>query len=153
MVHGLGGCQPAEAFLCQVCRYRLGVSTVPIRFEVAATVGFVASHDSRPLYEALADRLRDDIAAGRLRPGERLPSVRQLAETEDLAPGTVQQAMSALRREGLVEARRGQGTRVVDAPRVQPRVTVDELAARVEELAQRLARVESVLDGGVGGSR
>lgn len=152
-MRGLGGLHPAGAILCQVCQHIPTVSTVLIHLVLLSTLWFVPSRDSRPLYEALADRLRDDIAAGRLRPGERLPSVRQMAEEEGLAPGTVQQAVTVLRQEGLVEARRGQGTRVVAEPRVQPRLTVDSLAERVEELSRRLARVESALGERSGDTR
>ena len=45
-------------------------------------------------------------------PGERLPSVRELAERWDCTPNTVSRAYALLGREGLVSARRGGGTRV-----------------------------------------
>jgi GntR family transcriptional regulator len=102
------------------------------------------SSDPRPPHQQLADRLRADIAAGRLVPGDRLPSVRRLAETHGLAPGTVQQAITALQRDGLVVTARGKGTTVIaDAVDVPP--TVEELVETVRELSHRVEAVESEL--------
>lgn len=56
-------------------------------------------------YERLADDLGGIIAAGQLRPGERLPSVRRLAHERRLSISTVVQALRQLEDSGLVEAR------------------------------------------------
>ena len=45
-----------------------------------------------------------DIATGALQPGERLPTVRQLADELDIAPGTVARAYGELERQGVVVA-------------------------------------------------
>ena len=50
------------------------------------------------------------VATDRLSPGERLPTVRQLATNLALSPGTVARAYLELEREGVVESRRGGGT-------------------------------------------
>lgn len=63
-----------------------------------------------PPWEQLAAIFRARIQSGELPPGERLPSVLALAEEYGLARGTVQKAVSQLKREGLVEARTGWGT-------------------------------------------
>jgi DNA-binding GntR family transcriptional regulator len=101
--------------------------------------------DRRAAHELLADALRADIAAGRLRPGDRLPSVRKLAEQHDLAPGTVQQAINALRRDGLVIGARGQGTRVADEAVARVPPSLEELAETVQQLSERVALVEAEL--------
>jgi len=101
--------------------------------------------DLRPPHQRLADQLSADIASGRLAEGERLPPVRRLAELHHLAPGTVQQAINTLKREGLVISARGQGTRVAPgAQRVVP-MTVEQLADAVLNLSERMAVVESQL--------
>jgi GntR family transcriptional regulator len=63
-----------------------------------------------PLYAQIAARLRAAIAAGDLRPGEPLPSVRQLAGQLRVNPATVVQAYRDLETEGFVEMRQGAGT-------------------------------------------
>jgi GntR family transcriptional regulator len=65
---------------------------------------------STPLYAQIAGRLRGAIAAGDLRPGEPLPSVRQLAASLRVNPATVVQAYRDLETEGFVEMRQGAGT-------------------------------------------
>lgn len=63
-----------------------------------------------PLYAQIAARLKLAVAAGELRPGEALPSVRQLAARLRVNPATVVQAYRDLEGEGFVEMRQGAGT-------------------------------------------
>src|SRR5690349_4451214 len=62
------------------------------------------AHRSK-LYEQVAERLGDAISAGTLRPGERLPSVRDLSTRERVSISTVLQAYLHLESLGLVETR------------------------------------------------
>lgn len=57
------------------------------------------------LYQSLADTLAAAVEAGTLRPGERLPSVRQACAVHEVSPATVLQAYALLEARGLVEAR------------------------------------------------
>ncbi len=85
----------------------------------------------QPLYEQLAAGLRGAIAKRELRPGDRLPPARKLADGLDVNVHTVLRAFAVLRDEGLLEVRRGRGSVVTtQAPRM----------ARLTELAQRLVR-------------
>ena len=72
-----------------------------------------------PLWGQIAARVRVAIAAGELRPGEALPSVRELARRLRVNPATVAQAYKELAREGFVETRHGAGSfiREVDQDR------------------------------------
>lgn len=63
-----------------------------------------------PLWGQIAARVRVAVAAGELRPGEILPSVRELAKRLRVNPATVAQAYKELAREGFVETRHGAGT-------------------------------------------
>ncbi|MFN0097816.1 MAG: GntR family transcriptional regulator [Gemmatimonadaceae bacterium] len=67
-----------------------------------------------PIYAQIADRVRLAVAAGDLRTGEGLPSVRALAGQLRVNPATVVQAYRDLERDGLVEMRQGAGTFVAD---------------------------------------
>ena len=67
-----------------------------------------------PIYVQLAAQVRHAIEVGGLGPGEKLPTVRGLAEELAIAPNTIVKAYSELQREGLVESRAGVGTVVAE---------------------------------------
>jgi len=71
------------------------------------------------LYQQIAEAMRREILEGRLKPGDRLPSTRQLTTRWNCTPGTVQRAYQELGRQGLVTSRMGQGTRVAKELSVQ----------------------------------
>ncbi|SRR5579883_1355343 len=71
--------------------------------------------DPLPLYAQLERAIRDAIAAGRLRPGEKLPTVRQLAVDLRINANTVAKVYVELERAGVVETRRGVGTFVSES--------------------------------------
>jgi len=64
-------------------------------------------------YERIAERLAADIRAGRLTPGERLPSERQLARRLEVGRASVREALAALALRGVLETRPGSGSFVV----------------------------------------
>ena len=66
-----------------------------------------------PIFSQIADHLRQMVATGRLPPGERLPTIRQLAESLAISPGTVVKAYRQLEQDGVIQSRRGGGTAVV----------------------------------------
>ena len=66
------------------------------------------------LYQKIAEKIRQDILAGVLKPGDRLLSVREMAGQWSCTIGTIQHAYQELVQQGLVTSRAGQGTRVVD---------------------------------------
>jgi len=68
------------------------------------------------LYEQIAESLRRHIVQGDMQPGERLPTVRDMAQQWGCTPGTVSRAYAILADEGLVTAHRGSGTRVTESP-------------------------------------
>jgi molybdate-binding protein/DNA-binding transcriptional regulator YhcF (GntR family) len=65
------------------------------------------------MFTQIADHLRQMVATGRLPPGERLPTIRQLAESLAISPGTVVKAYRQLEQDGVLQSRRGGGTTVV----------------------------------------
>lgn len=68
--------------------------------------------DPTPPYEQVRAQVVELVARATLAPGERLPSVRQLASDLGLAAGTVARAYRELETAGVVVTRRGAGTRV-----------------------------------------
>lgn len=68
--------------------------------------------DEIKLYIRIAGDIRMMIEDGLLRPGDKLPTLAQLAETFQCSRATIREALSALRGQGLVEFRHGDGTYV-----------------------------------------
>ncbi|MFQ5578661.1 MAG: GntR family transcriptional regulator, partial [Anaerolineae bacterium] len=62
------------------------------------------------LYQEIAESLRRRIASGDLKPGDRLPPMRDMARRWNCTPGTVSRAYAGLARQGLAAGRRGGGT-------------------------------------------
>jgi GntR family transcriptional regulator len=67
-----------------------------------------------PLYVRIADALREGIRGGRYRPGDKLPSERELSERFGVSKVTARQAIVQLRAEGLVTSRVGYGVLVAE---------------------------------------
>jgi GntR family transcriptional regulator len=72
--------------------------------------------DSTPIYAQIERGLRAAIAAGRLRPGDQLPTVRQLAVELRVNANTVARVYADLERNGVLETRRGVGSFVTASP-------------------------------------
>ena len=68
--------------------------------------------DETFIYQQTAESVRLDIIQGISKPGDRLPSVREMTARWHCTPGTVQRAYQELVRQGLIVSRPGQGTRV-----------------------------------------
>lgn len=69
------------------------------------------------IYEQIVVQIQEAVATGSLRPGDRLPPVRQLADELDIAPGTVARAYGELERRGIVVTDGARGTRVAERRR------------------------------------
>ena len=65
--------------------------------------------DARPIYVQIMDRFRDQISAGVLEPGEKLPSVRELAVQLSINPNTIQRSYRQLEMEGWIVTVPGKG--------------------------------------------
>jgi GntR family transcriptional regulator len=72
--------------------------------------------DKTPIYAQLERGLRAGIAAGRLKPGDQLPTVRQLAVELKINANTVARVYADLERGGVIGTRRGVGSFVAATP-------------------------------------
>ena len=70
--------------------------------------------NERPIYVQLVEKLRIEIVSGKLKKGERIPSVRELALTTKVNPNTMQKALAELENEGLIYTERTNGKFVTD---------------------------------------
>ena len=107
-----------------------------------------------PIYRQLIDQVYALIAGGKIREGDLLPSVRQVALTAEVNPMTVSKAYSQLEAEGVVERLRGQGMRVakrqaagtLSQRRHQFRQLVEPALHRANQLGLSEEDVRTVLD-------
>ncbi|RBM22421.1 GntR family transcriptional regulator [Prauserella sp. PE36] len=112
-------------------------------------LGFVMSEElGLARYEQVAESIRRAIRSGKLKPGEQLPSSRELAKEHDVAMNTAQRAVTTLRDEGWLIVRPTVGAfvsgAIPDAPQ-NIRETVAHLQDAVTELQRRLADVEAAI--------
>lgn len=88
-----------------------------------------------PLFAQIAASVRADAVAGRLNPGDRLPSAREVAAALDVNLHTVLHAYQLLRDEGLVSMHRGRGAVVTEA--------ADRLAELQDDIAGIVERARA----------
>ena len=68
-----------------------------------------ALDSGRPIYAQIIERVQLDIITGHYKPGEKLPSVRELASEAAVNPNTMQKALSELEQSGLLYTQRTSG--------------------------------------------
>lgn len=68
----------------------------------------------RPIYAQLLERIQMQIVSGYYHPGDRLPSVRELASIANVNPNTMQKAFAELERSGLITTQRTSGRTVTE---------------------------------------
>ncbi|MDO8586723.1 MAG: GntR family transcriptional regulator [Armatimonadota bacterium] len=73
-----------------------------------------------PIYAQVTEQVKWAVTSGRLKRGEQLPTVRQLAVELRVNPNTVARAYAELERMGLIATQRGRGTFVLAEPRHVP---------------------------------
>lgn len=109
--------------------------------------------DTRPIYSQITDGFREQLLSGVLQPGDKLPSVRELAATLTINPNTIQRAYRELEAQGWIATVPGKGCFVsgipsdADRERQELLNTFDRTAAALlalgiprEELAARLTQ-------------
>ncbi|AHD05282.1 transcriptional regulatory protein [Paenibacillus larvae subsp. larvae DSM 25430] len=85
---------------------------------------------SKPLYEQVLSQIRSSIAKGEIALGEKIPSVREMAQALKITPNTVMRAYQELERDQLTVTRRGQGTFITSNAE-----TVEQIKYNLAEIA------------------
>mgnify|MGYP002153988818 CR=1 FL=1 len=83
-----------------------------------------------PIYEQIKNAIREEILNGKLKAGEKLPSVRNLARELSISILTVKKAYDELENEGFIESRQGLGTFV---GKEDPNLRLEEKQKKLEE--------------------
>jgi len=88
--------------------------------------------NNRPIYIQLVENLRIKIISGRFKPGERLPSVRELALIAKVNPNTMQKALAELEEEGLIYTERTNGKFVTDNMELIEKIKIELAKEKVK---------------------
>ncbi len=95
--------------------------------------------DNLPIYIQIIQILKSNLACGKYQPGEKLPTVRELALLAGVNPNTMQKALSELERDGLVKSQRTSGRFVTDDKEkimeISKTLAYDEIARMVERIS------------------
>jgi len=76
----------------------------------------ISAESGIPIYTQIVDRVRHLVATGALKPGEQLPTIRQLAVDLRVDPNTVARAYTILDNEGVISSQQGRGTYIAEHP-------------------------------------
>lgn len=96
----------------------------------------IDARSSTPLYEQIINGVKESIVKGILLPGDKLPSVRELASMLTTNPNTVSKAYAELERLKIIETLRGRGTFV--ATDYKPKLEEDRMLKLKEDLKKIL---------------
>lgn len=106
-----------------------------------------------PAYQQAIQALKLEILSGRLRDGDRLPPIRELAKILKLNPNTVAKSYYTLEKEGFIESRPGSGnwvkTRALDLDKLRLSLLEEETKAYLERafsLGASLADVRRAIE-------
>ena len=92
---------------------------------------FLSNHDSRPMYEQIMDQITAKVMAGDWRPGQSLPSIRELASASSVSVITVKRAYLELERAGVIVTRQGKGSFVAETQDLAKQLVREEFDAHL----------------------
>lgn len=101
---------------------------------------------SQPLYEQILDQVRSAVAKGETVLGEKIPSVRELAQGLKVNPNTVMRAYQELERDGITEKRRGQGTFITTSSEKIQSFKTDLAAQYVNDFISKMESIGYSID-------
>ena len=94
--------------------------------------------DNRPIYLQLMERIQQDIISGVYGPGDKLPSVRELALEASVNPNTMQKALSELERSGLVHSQRTSGRYITRDEQMLKQLKLDLAFQHIQEFMEKM---------------
>ena len=116
-------------------------------------------NSDRPIYTQILEKIQTRIIAGIYKPGEKLPSVRELAAEASVNPHTMQKAFAELERSGLILTQRNSGRTVTEDTKMIEQIQTQMALAQVKTFFNNmkelgytedkiLALVKQAIDGG-----
>ena len=109
--------------------------------------------NNRSVYIQLVERIQQMILSGEFKPGDRMPSVRDMAKTAGVNPNTMQRAFQELERQGLVYSNRTSGRFITDNSQIidnarecQAMQLIKNFYDKMRELGYSMQQMHSMLD-------
>ncbi len=96
---------------------------------------------ARPIYLQIIERVQMDIITGRYQPGDKLPSVRDLAQEAAVNPNTMQKALSELERSGLIYSQRTSGRFITEDKELIHQMKKELAAAEVSAFVAHMKQL------------
>ena len=97
--------------------------------------------NDRPIYLQLMEKIQLDIVAGVYKPGDKLPSVRDLALEAAVNPNTMQKALSELERSGLVYSQRTSGRFITEDTEMLTQMKKELATEHIQEFFQKMEQL------------
>jgi GntR family transcriptional regulator len=99
--------------------------------------------DNRPIYLQIISQVKEQVSSGVLKPGDELPSVRELAESLGINMHTVRSAYLKLRDQGIINLRLGRKAKIAN------RQKSDNITATRDDISERLREliIDALLSG------
>ena len=94
-----------------------------------------------PIYLQVMTMIKRDIVTGELKPGEKLPSVRDMAVEFAVNPNTVSRVYRELESEGICYTKRGMGTFVTEEPEVVGRLKAEMAGELMDQFLEGMKRL------------
>ncbi len=96
---------------------------------------------ARPIYLQIIERVQMDIVTGQYQPGDKLPSVRDLAQEAAVNPNTMQKALSELERSGLIYSQRTSGRFITEDKELIHQMKKELAAAEVSAFVAHMKQL------------
>lgn len=97
--------------------------------------------NERPIYIQLMERIQHDIISGVYSPGQKLPSVRDLALEAAVNPNTMQKALSELEKSGLVYSQRTSGRFITDDETLLNKMKTNLAEEHIHQFLEQMRRL------------
>lgn len=97
---------------------------------------------SRPIYAQIIEKVSLDIVSGKYQPGDKLPSVRDLAAQAGVNPNTMQKALSELERENLVHSARTSGRFITEDKDMIEKMREELASTQIKEFLNKMSQME-----------
>lgn len=97
--------------------------------------------NDRPIYLQLMERIQQDIVSGIYKPGDRLPSVRDLAVEAAVNPNTMQKALSELERSGLVYSQRTSGRFITEDTQLLDEMKTSLASEHIQQFLEKMKQL------------
>lgn len=96
---------------------------------------------SRPIYAQIIEKVSLDIVSGKYQPGDKLPSVRDLAAQARVNPNTMQKALSELERENLVHSARTSGRFITEDKDMIEKMREELASTQIKEFLNKMSQM------------